>query len=195
MIVGVSCPRFKSGTPKWRTGSKVSQLELACSIHLPVHNTISCENAPSVLTSFSDIALGAQRAWHWTTRAVMCEQLRSCGFLARAAYSALIFVVLKCIFKLRPPITLLTILVCVFAFEILRSYLGPLSEGCRGKKVMWQSSSTVFLISSLCFVVLSICKNDTTSQDNCGMSFSEYQKKKPSVPTTIVRRKIEGGRD
>jgi hypothetical protein len=54
---------------------------------------------------------------------------------------------------------------------------------------MWQTSSNVFLISSLCFVVLSICKNDTTSPDNCGLSFSEYQKKKNHQLQQPLRKK------
>jgi hypothetical protein len=60
---------------------------------------------------------------------------------------------------------------------------------------MWQSSSGVFLISSLCFAVLPTWKNDTTSQDNCGLSFSEYREKKDQFqPTSIERKKQRGGR-
>jgi hypothetical protein len=79
----------------------------------------------------------------------------------------------------------------LFSLRVLRcSCLGLCAVISSGKKVMWQSSSGVFLISSLCFAVLPTWKNDTTSQDNCGLSFSEYREKKDQFqPTSIEKKK------
>jgi len=58
-----------------------------------------------------------------------------------------------------------------------------------GKKAMWQSSRDVFLISSSCFVVLPIWKNEQPCKIIVCCRFENTIKKKGgSIPTTV-----EGG--